>query len=71
MFKINSQKVILARANAGLTEKELAKLSKVGVNTISKIENCHSQPKASTIGKIAKALNVKLEDLILMQESGK
>ena len=65
MLKINCQKVILARANAGLTARELSKLSNVGANTISRIENGCSQPKASTIGKIAKALNVPLLELLV------
>ena len=66
MLKVDGQKLLLERAKSGITAKELSILANVAPNTISRIENGRSKPKPSTIGKIAKALNIKLEELIIV-----
>lgn len=51
-------------ANACITVNELSVQSEVSRIALSKIMNGKSNPKPVTIGKIAKALNVKVEDII-------
>ena len=65
MYRISKSKLSLAMLNAGLgSAKELAQVSGVSVNTISRSMNGGSV-KLLTIGTLAKALNVNpmgLED---------
>lgn len=51
-------------ANACMTVGELAEQSNLSRPAITKFTTGKSNPKPATIGKIAKALNVKVEDLI-------
>ena len=62
-MKISNEKLEIAMANECITRNELAKKSGVAEITLSKIKIKQSM-KPATIGKIAKALNVKVEDLI-------
>jgi transcriptional regulator with XRE-family HTH domain len=52
------------RANKGYTQQAFA--NKVGVSQayINQIENCKRQPSMKTFVKIAKVLNVQLEELL-------
>lgn len=59
-----SYKLKLERARAGLTVDDLAKKSNVGRQTISRIEKGTSEPRISTLGKIAKSLEIDVEELI-------
>jgi transcriptional regulator with XRE-family HTH domain len=68
MFKVNSEKLILARAQAAMTIRELSKESSVAASTISKIEKGKTEPNPVTIGRIAKALKTPVIDLIFLQE---
>ncbi|XZN14369.1 helix-turn-helix domain-containing protein (plasmid) [Clostridium perfringens] len=53
-----------------LTLKELSKLSGVGVSTISEIESGKiSNPKATTLNKIAKVLEVDINTLLGKDET--
>lgn len=54
----------LERARAGMTIDELSRKSKVGRQTISRIEKGSTVPRSSTLGKIASALNVDVEKLL-------
>jgi len=63
-MKLNTNKLHLAMANACLTMSELAEQSKVSRVALTRLSKGTSNPKPATIGKIAKALNVKVEDLI-------
>lgn len=65
MLKVDKQKVILARAQAIMTVRELAKESNVAASTISKIENGHIEPNPVTLGRIAKALRIPIENLLI------
>lgn len=58
-----------AMANKGMTGVELARVARCSSATITKIMR-GGQCYASTIGKIAKALNVKGESLIKMGGNG-
>ena len=63
MYRISKSKLSLAMLNVGLgSAKELAQVSGVSVNTISRSMNGGSV-KLLTIGTLAKALNVNPMDL--------
>ena len=61
MIKVNGKKVMLARANAGLTLNELSEKCGIARNTISRIEKEKVQARISTLGKIARALGKPVE----------
>lgn len=63
-MKVNTEKLILARAQAAITVRKLSELSNVAVSTINRIEKGYIEPNPVTVGKIARALSVKVEDLI-------
>jgi len=53
------------REARGLSQEKLARLADVALNTIVKIETGKNQnPTLDTLKKIAKALNVKVDDFI-------
>ncbi|MFA6941915.1 MAG: helix-turn-helix transcriptional regulator [Clostridiaceae bacterium] len=64
MLKIDHDKFLLALAKAKLTTTKLKTKSGVGRNTISKIMNGGANVRPDSIGKIAEALNVSVEELI-------
>ena len=64
MLTVNSQKLIIAIANAGYTSTELAKVSGVSQVTLARFKAGTQKARPQTLGKIARALNVKVEDLI-------
>jgi transcriptional regulator with XRE-family HTH domain len=51
-------------ANACMTIGELSKKSGVSKTALSNYTTGKSNPKPATLGKIARALNVEVEDLI-------
>jgi transcriptional regulator with XRE-family HTH domain len=51
------------REQRGMTQEQLAEASELHLNTISKLENKHREPKVTAIAKLAKALNVPLGPL--------
>lgn len=66
MIMVNRDKFLLALAKAGMTTTELKVKSGVGRNTISKIMNNEATIRPAIIGKLAKALNVQVEQIIDM-----
>jgi transcriptional regulator with XRE-family HTH domain len=64
MLKVDKNKMVLARAQSIMTIRQLSKMSKVAASTISRIEKGHIDPNPVTVGKIAKALNVSVNELI-------
>jgi transcriptional regulator with XRE-family HTH domain len=58
----------IARARAGLTLTELADKAGVGVMTISEIERGIREPQATTIHKIAKALELDPAALLIEEK---
>ncbi len=65
MLKLDKSKVLLAIAYKCITTEELQKESEVGRTTISKILNGKkTEVQAHIAGKIARALGVKVEDLL-------
>jgi len=63
-MKLNTEKLLLGMANACMTITELAEKANVSRPALTRFTSGKSNPKPSTIGKIAKALGVKVEDLI-------
>ena len=62
---IKSSKIKQLREKLGLSQEKLARLADVSNNTIFNIEaGRQKNPTIETISKIAKALNVSIEDLI-------
>ena len=53
------------RKQKGLSQEKLARLADIALNTLTKIESGFAKrPTVQTVYKIAKALNVKVDDLI-------
>jgi transcriptional regulator with XRE-family HTH domain len=67
MIKVDTNKMVLARAQSAMTIRQLSKVSKVAASTINRIEKGHIEPNPVTIGRIAKALNVSVNELIIQE----
>lgn len=52
-----------ARLKAGLTQLELAEKAGVHINTYARIERDEQEPTFDTVKRLAKALDIKLEDI--------
>lgn len=63
-MKINSDNFNLALAKACISLKTLSELSDVNNVTLTRILKGIQEPRPQTIGKIAKALNVEVTELI-------
>ncbi len=63
-MKVNSSKLELAMANACMTINELSKKSNVSRVALTRFISGKCNPKPATIGKIAKALGVTVQELI-------
>lgn len=66
-MKINKQKLQLAMANSCLNIDDLAELAKISRVSLTKYISGTTEPRTKTLGKIAKALNVPVENLIDME----
>ena len=58
------KKLVALREKRGLSQRALAKLSKVTHVTIARIETGVYDPRLSTLRRLAKALKVKVADLL-------
>ena len=64
-MKIDVEKLKIAQANSCLTNKELCENAKIGALTLIEIKNGkRKSPTLKTLGKLAKALNVNVIELI-------
>lgn len=63
-MKINNRVLNLSLAELCISKKELAEKSGVDVVTISRMVSGVQEPRPKTIGKIAKALNISVKELI-------
>ena len=59
------ERIKIARTNAGMTQADLAKIMGVPYQTIGHWERNASSPKYSSLEKVAQALNISIETLIL------
>jgi transcriptional regulator with XRE-family HTH domain len=68
-IKMNiGDKIKKAREAKGLSQKEVATALKMDQSQYSKIENGKTDPYFSTIEKIAKALSIKVSDLLTAED---
>jgi len=67
-MNIDVEKINLLIANKCLSVNELAKLSGISLVTLSRIRNGSQQARPQTLGKIAKALETNVENLIIRKE---
>ncbi|MCC5910160.1 MAG: helix-turn-helix transcriptional regulator [Clostridiaceae bacterium] len=63
-MNFSGDKLLLAMANGCMTVGDLAKQAEISRVGLTSYISGKRNPKPATIGKIAKALNVKVEDLI-------
>lgn len=63
------EKIRLARINKGLTQAELAERMNVSFPNISKWERDVRKPKVETIVRLAKALDVRFEDIAVLEDT--
>lgn len=63
-MKIDKDKLLIAIANKCYTINELAEKSKISRNSINAYISGRKNPKPMTVGKIAKVLQVKVEDIV-------
>jgi len=66
-------KILEARKSRGLTQEDLAELSKMNLRTIQRIENDESLPRGKTLSAICQALEIKADVFAneLQQEKSK
>lgn len=58
------QMIKKARKNSGMTQEQLAEKVGMHYTSISRIETGYANPPVQTINKIAKALKIKVNELI-------
>lgn len=63
-MKIDSRKLDLIMAAQCLTSEQLSKVTGVSQVSIARFRKGTQQPRPATIGKIAKALNVEIQEII-------
>lgn len=63
-MRISTVKLGVAMAKLCISQEELAKNAGVNVMTISRAKNGQGKIQPATIGKIAKALNIQVEELL-------
>lgn len=63
-MKIDNEKIMLALANSGMMLKDLCKKAGLSENAFRSIRQGKSTPRPATLGRIAKALNVDVQDII-------
>ena len=64
MKKIDTEKLDVLIAKKGLMLKDIAHDSGLSTNSFRNIRQGKSTPRLATIGRIAKALNVDVQDII-------
>ncbi len=65
--KINKQRLQIAMANACLNMDDLATLAGISRGSLTKYVSGSTKPRTKTVGKIAKALNVQVQDIIELE----
>ncbi|MCX7884274.1 MAG: helix-turn-helix domain-containing protein [Caloramator sp.] len=69
-ISILGQNIKKIREEKGISAYKLSKIAGVGISTISEIENGKRQSlNSSTIEKVANALNVSVDDLLLTEDN--
>ncbi len=63
-MRVNTRKLLLLMANKSMSAEKLAEASGVSGASLSKIKSGKRTARPSTLGKIATALECKVEDFI-------
>lgn len=66
-MKLSIVKLQIAMANACMNKRELAQAAGISIVSVSKYFSCKRFPTPKTLGKLAKVLNVPVENLIDME----
>lgn len=66
ILKIDKMKIDVAMANKGYSAKELSEKCGVSQITIARLKRGVQKARPETVGKIAKALNVDVTEIIEM-----
>lgn len=64
-MKLDIEKLKILQAKNCLENRELAEMSGISLLTLQRIKNESTKPRLATIGKIAKALNVEVKEIIV------
>ena len=64
-YRLMGLKVKAFRKKRGLTQEKLAELVEYSTSYISNIENAHAKPSLEAVVRIANALKVSLNDLLM------
>ena len=67
-MKLNLEKIRIEQARACLKVNDLSKLSSISRTGLSKILNGERNPTPKTVGLLAKALNVNVEEIVIIEE---
>jgi len=70
-MKISGSKIKEARKLKGLTQEDLAALSKMNLRTIQRIENNENTPRGKSLQLICEVLNIPQEELFEAQSSSR
>ncbi|MDD4564653.1 MAG: helix-turn-helix transcriptional regulator [Eubacteriales bacterium] len=68
-MKFNKDAFFIAMANAELDQSALAEKAGVSVSRVNDLYRGRVSPRPQTVGKLAKALGVSVEELILREEA--
>ncbi len=68
-MRLNKDAFFIAMANAELNQSALAKKAGVSINRVNDLYVGRVNPRPETVGKLAKALGVSVEDIILREEA--
>ncbi|KNY29839.1 helix-turn-helix domain-containing protein [Pseudobacteroides cellulosolvens] len=63
-MRINKLKLEMAMANMSMSYLELSRVSTVTQTTLARLKRGVQNPRTETVGKIAKALEVNVSDII-------
>lgn len=67
-MKIKPEKINLFQASKCYTNQELCEKAGIGMVTLVRVKNGSQKPTLKTIGLLAKALEVSVTDLIVIDE---
>lgn len=66
-----SKRIVEIRKSKGLSQEDLAELSKLNLRTIQRIENNENEPRGKTLNLVYDALGIKLENAEILNLSAK
>ena len=64
-MRLDYRKLFLAMANAGMSDTDLCEKSGVSRPALTKIKKGAQSPRPNTVGKLARALGVAVEELMI------